>query len=118
MNDKETGRDGVPVAKSDESAPTVTGNPKVETIPSSWTGWLGNETQKSVVSDVPAPKLKPLTPEPSALTLPPAPTVEPTMGQSADTGPVSLKPGTKISQYELIREIGSGGLGTVHPPAH
>ncbi|HZS42406.1 MAG TPA: protein kinase [Polyangia bacterium] len=116
MNDKETGRDGMPVAKSDESAPTITGNPKVETIPSSWTGWLGNETheqQRSVVSDVPAPKLKPLTPEPSAPTMPPAPTVEPTMGQSADAV-VSLKPGTKISQYELIREIGSGGMGTVY----
>jgi serine/threonine protein kinase len=28
--------------------------------------------------------------------------------------PVELKPGTKISQYELIRELGSGGMGTVY----
>jgi serine/threonine protein kinase len=32
----------------------------------------------------------------------------------ADIKPIELQPGTKVSQYELIRELGSGGMGTVY----
>jgi serine/threonine protein kinase len=38
-------------------------------------------------------------------------------GPSGDTGPggpgQTLKPGTRLQHYELIRELGSGGMGTV-----
>ena len=42
-----------------------------------------------------------------------AATVSPQTGD-AGAGPFELKEGTKVSQYELIREIGSGGMGTVY----
>jgi serine/threonine protein kinase len=38
----------------------------------------------------------------------------PSGGQPEPTGPVSeYQPGTRIHQYELIRQLGSGGMGTV-----
>src|SRR6185312_6309998 len=60
-----------------------------------------------------------VAPDPAAVltnTSRPAETSRDPSGPTGDgeVKPIELKAGTKVSQYEIIRELGSGGMGTVY----
>jgi serine/threonine protein kinase len=79
--------------------------------------------ERKTIAD--APWAHAATAQAPAVTPPPPPqpqTPVPNPLQTPDSGPtetsvvraIELRPGTKIGQYELIREIGKGGMGTVY----
>jgi serine/threonine protein kinase len=79
------------------------------TLPTPWLGWLGENKDETAEGNS-APSTPAQAPGPSE------PTID---GPAARSGPmevktIELKPGTRISQYELIRELGAGGMGTVY----
>jgi eukaryotic-like serine/threonine-protein kinase len=114
MSDKK-GAD--PIQKSDASAATVAGKSDLTPIPSEWMGWEAEsptQQQKVVVNDTTSSTQKNA---PAKRTAEVTGAMTGGMGAAISGGvvtPVELKAGTKISQYELIREIGSGGMGTVY----
>jgi serine/threonine protein kinase len=87
-----------------------------------------------IVSDLPgatpAPKATPdertMSPTPRPITVETGPTPKParertltpatgsSLSASGEVRPLDLQPGQRIGQYELIRELGSGGMGTVY----
>ncbi len=88
--------------------PTVIVTSEHETqapAPTPWLNWTGGEA----TAELPTGGAASSTTQPGDSTGGSSPT-----GGSVGGAPVELKEGTKVSQYELIRELGSGGMGTVY----